>query len=460
MSCDFRALWKQCLEQLSKEIDDKSFNTWLRPINIKSLDNDVLILEVPNMFFYEWVGEHYVGILSKAIRSIYSKDVKLRFVVKKEQSPFNVDQKNKKNNRLQQNIEFINKNFQDADSISGLNDKYVFDNFIEGDCNRLARSAAISIAEKPLNNTFNPLLIYGGVGLGKTHLMQAIGNKIKEQFNDKIVVYLQTTVFINQFINCIRTNCVQDFSKFYSSVDVLLLDDVQFLKDKGKTQEMLFFIFNQLHQLGKQIVLTSDRPPRELSGLQDRLISRFCWGLTVNITMPDVETKIAILKSKAEDANINDFLIEYIAQRVNSNIRELEGIMLTAIAKTSSEHDISVSNIQEVIDNIASNDVEVDRISYFVAEYFKISIDDLLGPSKQKDIAFARKIAMYFAKKYTQCTLKRIGSLLGGRDHSTVIHAINNINELIKKEQNVKNVVDNINKEIIKNFSVKKNYKG
>ena len=456
MQVSLNDLWKQCLEQLSKEIDQKAFNTWLKPINIKSLDNDILTLEVPNMFFYEWVGEHYVGCLSKVIRGIYEKDVKLRFVVKKEQSSLQEDHKNKKNNRLSQNIDFINKNFPDADDISGLNAKYVFENFIEGDCNKLARSAAISIAEKPLNNTFNPLLIYGGVGLGKTHLMQAIGNKIKEQFKDKIVVYLQTTVFIDQFINCIRTNCVQDFSKFYSSVDVLLLDDVQFLKDKGKTQEMLFFIFNQLHQLGKQIVLTSDRPPRELSGLQDRLISRFCWGLTVNITMPDVETKIAILKSKAYDANVNDFLIEYIAQRVNSNIRELEGIMLTAIAKTSSEHDISVANIQEVINKIASNDVEVDRISYFVAEYFRISIDDLLGPSKQKDIAFARKVAMYLAKKYTQCTLKTIGSLLGGRDHSTVIHAINNINELIKKEQDVKNTVDNISKEIAKKFPDKR----
>ncbi len=460
MSDYLNELWGQCLEQLSKDIDKKAFNTWLRPINIKSLDNNTLTLEVPNMFFYEWVGEHYVGILSKVIREICEKDVKLRFVIKKEPTHVKDNHENINNNRLQQNIDFINKNFLDSDNISGLNAKYVFDTFIEGDCNRLARSAAISIAEKPLNNTFNPLLIYGGVGLGKTHLMQAIGNKIKEQFKDKIVIYLQTTVFIDQFINCIRTNCVQAFSKFYSSVDVLLLDDVQFLKDKGKTQEMLFFVFNQLHQLGKQIVLTSDRPPRELSGLQDRLISRFCGGLTVNITMPDVETKIAILKSKVCDTDINDFLIEYIAQRVNSNIRELEGIMLTAITKTSSEHDISVANIQEVINKIASNDVEVDRISYFVAEYFKISIDDLLGPSKQKDIAFARKIAMYFAKKYTQCTLKTIGSLLGGRDHSTVIHAINNITELIKKEQDVKNTVDNINKEIIKKFSDKRNHKG
>lgn len=451
MSIDFNKLWEECIYDISKEMNENTLRTWINPIKFIAFNNDVLELQVPNEFFYEWISEHYSLLLDSVVKKYFDKKTTIKYTIPENVKKPKDFKKNVGIEKISQNINFIKKNFIDTQNISGLNSKYTFENFIEGDCNQLARSSALSVALQPQNNTFNPLMIYGGVGLGKTHLLHAIGNKVKKKYPEKIVVYIQATVFVNQFINSIRTNNVQEFSKFYSSVDILLLDDVQFLKDKDKTQEILFFIFNQLHQIGKQIVLTSDRPTSELVGLQDRLISRFKWGLTVNITMPDLETKMAILKSKiTNDVEINDTLIEYIAQRVNSNIRELEGIMITAIAKTSSEHALDINAIQGIINNISSNDIEVDRISYFVAEYFKISIDDILGQSRQKNIALARKLAMYFAKKYTKCSLKAIGNLIGGRDHSTVIHAINNIENLVKKEKELKHTVENINKEILK----------
>ena len=472
MSIDFNKLWEECIYDISKEMNENTLKTWISPIKVIAFNNNVLELQVPNEFFYEWISEHYSLLLDSVVKKYFDKKTTIKYTI-----PENVKREKelKKNigiEKISQNINFIKKNFIDTQNISGLNSKYTFENFIEGDCNQLARSSALSVALQPQDNSFNPLMIYGGVGLGKTHLLHAIGNRVKEKYPEKVVIYIQTTVFVNQFINSIRTNSVQEFSKFYSSVDILLLDDVQFLKDKDKTQEILFFIFNQLHQIGKQIVLTSDRPTSELVGLQDRLISRFKWGLTVNITIPDLETKMAILKSKItndkdelsnvinKSIKINDNLIEYIAQRVNSNVRELEGIMITAIAKTSSEHSLDIKTIQGIINNISSNDVEVDRISYFVAEYFKISIDDILGQSRQKDIALARKLAMYFSKKYTKCSLKTIGNLIGRRDHSTVIHAINNIETLVKTEKEIKHTVENINKEILKNLrNVKQNKK-
>ena len=453
---DCFVVWDDCLEKIREKVGESSFKTWFSPIRPKGFGDDSIILEVPNNFFHEWINEHFLSLVKDIVLKVCNK-TNVEFVViergekKKRGKVLNIG-----NNKFLKNSSFVKNNFQDEDNISGLNPKYNFGNFIEGDCNQLAKSSAESVGMNPLNNPFNPLMIYGDVGLGKTHLLHAIGNKIIENDMSKRVVCIQSTVFVDQFINSIRSNNSQEFSSFYSHVDALLLDDVQFLKDKEKTQEILFYVFNQLHQLGKEIVLTSDRPPTELVGLQDRLVSRFKWGLTVNLTVPDLETKIAILKSKASNnVNISDSVIEYIAQRVNSNVRELEGVMITAVAKTSSEHNLDIETLQNIINNISSNDIEIDRISYCVSDYFKISIDDIFGQSRQKDIATARKVAMYFAKKYTKCSLKTIGSLIGGRDHSTVVHAVNNIETLVKTEKGMKKLIDNINKEVKKRLQMK-----
>lgn len=450
-------IWSKCKDILKNEINEDEFNTWLSPIVPISFENNILCLEVPNNFFYEWVSVHYSQYIIVALKKIYEKNIDIKYNVKKDNSIFKLTDRNNvdtfKKNSL---TNFIKNNFPDSDNISGLNDKYLFENFIEGGSNSLAKSSAEAIAQRPLDNPFNPLMIYSDVGLGKTHLLHAIGNRIKKNFPDKKIILIPSTVFVDQFINSIKNNMSQEFSKFYTSIDVLLLDDVQFLKDKTKTQENLFYIFNQLHQTKKQIVLTSDKPPGKLEGLQERLVSRFGWGLTVNIDIPDLETKIAILESKfANEYNIPKNVLEYIAQRVNSNIRELEGVMLTTIANISSKHNIDISSIQKIINNISSNDAIVDRISNAVSSYYRISIEDIIGKSRQKDIALARQIAMYFAKKYTQCSLKTIGSLIGGRDHSTVVHAINNVEYLIKTQKNIKRVIDSLSNEIEKISNIK-----
>lgn len=445
----FEELWDKCSLELQKCFDDDTFKTWIKPIVPKDLKDNRLSLEVPNNFFYEWVSDHYSDIITNALNKVSGNNIKLVYCVRK----IDIEQKRNSisaNRRIINNhLSFIKKNFADIDDISGLNPKYTFDNFIEGACNQLAKSTAESIAKIPINNPFSPLMIHSDVGLGKTHLLHAIGNKIKNDFKDKIVVFIPTTVFIEQFINSIRSNDPQEFSRFYRDVDVLLLDDVQFLKDKIKTQENLYFIFNQFYQMGKPIVLTSDKPPNKLEGLQTRLVSRFKWGVTADINTPDLETKIAILESKfANKYNIPKPVLEYIAQRVNSNIREMEGIMITAIANISSYHDIDIAFIKKIINKIASNDLVVDKIIDTVSAYFMISIEDMLGKNRHKDISLARQIAMYIAKKCTECPLKTIGSLFGGRDHSTVIHAINTIELLSRNDKKIKNTINILNKEI------------
>ena len=450
-------LWEKCINKLREKLSDEEFNTWLVPIIPIDFENNVLFLEVPTTFFYEWVSVHYSNCIIRAVNEIFGIDIVIKYTVKKENNVFNLLNTRRSKKSDDSFAGFINSNFADVSNITGLNDNYTFENFVKGGSNELARAYAESVAEKPLNNPFNPLMIYSEVGLGKTHLLHAIGNRIKKKFPDKKIIFIPSTVFVDQFINSIKNNMSQDFSRFYTSIDVLLLDDVQFLKDKIKTQENLFYIFNQLHQAKKQIVLTSDKPPDALEGLQERLVSRFKWGLMANIGVPDLETRIAILNKKfASDYNIPENVLEYIAQRVNSNIRELEGVMLTTIANMSVKHNIDIVSIYKIINNISSNDAVVDRISNAVSSYYRISIEDILGKSKKKNIALARQIAMYFAKKYTQCSLKTIGSLIGGRDHSTVVYAINNIENLIKTHKDIKRVINCLKDEIERISDIKK----
>lgn len=450
-------LWEECMNKLREKLSDEEFNTWLVPIIPIDFENNVLFLEVPTTFFYEWVSVHYSNCIIRAVNEIFGIDIVIKYTVKKENNVFNLLNTRRSKKSDDSFAGFINSNFADVSNITGLNDNYTFENFVKGGSNELARAYAESVAEKPLNNPFNPLMIYSEVGLGKTHLLHAIGNRIKKKFPDKKIIFIPSTVFVDQFINSIKNNMSQDFSRFYTSIDVLLLDDVQFLKDKIKTQENLFYIFNQLHQAKKQIVLTSDKPPDALEGLQERLVSRFKWGLMANIGVPDLETRIAILNKKfASDYNIPENVLEYIAQRVNSNIRELEGVMLTTIANMSVKHNIDIVSIYKIINNISSNDAVVDRISNAVSSYYRISIEDILGKSKKKNIALARQIAMYFAKKYTQCSLKTIGSLIGGRDHSTVVYAINNIENLMKTHKDIKRVINCLKDEIERISDIKK----
>jgi len=318
----------------------------------------------------------------------------------------------------------------------------------------LARSAGYAVAQRPGVTSFNPLMLYGGVGLGKTHLVQAIGNEISNGAEKKVVLYVSSEKFANQFFDAIKNNNIQEFSNFYLKVDVLIIDDVQFFGGKEKTQEIFFHIFNHLHQSGSQIIMTSDRPPKDLDGLMERLVSRFKWGLTADLQQPDYETRIAIInrKMQSDGISIPDNVVEYLAYSVDTNIRELEGVIISLIANASlvkKEIDLELAKqtLKSIVHDIDS-EVGIDYIQKTVSEFFKVSIDQLKDKTRKKEIVMARQLAMYFSKEYTNLSLKSIGYHFGGRDHSTVIHAVQTVNDLYDTDNTFKKSVDELRKKL------------
>jgi chromosomal replication initiator protein len=458
-------IWNSCLNVIQQHIPEESFNMWFEPIRPLKIYGKVLTIQVPSQFFYEWLEDNYVNLLRKALDYAIGRDGMLEYSII-------VDTGNEKHQPLTMNVstpksvsQTRRDNFapdprmgsaqrpKDQDSLSldtYLNPNYSFDNFIEGDCNRLARSAGFAVAQRPGLTSFNPLMMYGGVGLGKTHLVQAIGNYIQNHFDNKIVLYVSSEKFTNQFINSIKNNTLQDFTDFYMKVDVLAIDDVQFLSGKEKTQDTFFHIFNHLHQLGKQIIMTSDRPPRELQGLQDRLLSRFKWGLTADLQTPDFETRIAIIQKKiqSEGIAIDYDVIEYIAHSVNSNVRELEGVIVSLMAQASlTRREIDVELAKNTLKNIVMNEdkeVTIDTIQGIIADFFHVSIADLKSKSRKKEVVYPRQLAMFLAKEYTDLPLKSIGYHFGGRDHSTVIHSIQSINLLMDEAPDVEETLQKL----------------
>jgi chromosomal replication initiator protein len=426
-----------------------------------------LTLEVPSQFFYEWLEENYVSIFRKAIDLVIGKNGMLEYSVvidkgdrKNPPITFNLPTNNSNqnsqntfNDKYSNNQPTLSKNpfqFKDLDSLeldSYLIPKYTFDKFIEGDCNRLGRAAGMAVSNKPGLTSFNPLMIYGGVGLGKTHLIQAIGNQIKDQFPEKFVLYVSTEKFTNQFVNAIRNNSIETFTNFYLQVDVLIIDDVQFLSGKEKTQETFFNIFNHLHQSGKQIILSSDRAPRDLAGMEDRLLSRFKWGLTADLQQPDFETRIAIIQKKLQDdgIQINIDVLEYLANSIQTNVRELEGVIISLMAQASltrKEIDIELAKTTlKSIVNDQEKELSVDNILDVVTLHFDVDLQTLQGKCRKKENVFPRQVAMYMLKELTNLPLKSIGYHFGGRDHSTVIHAVQSISEAIETDKSVEKTV-------------------
>ncbi len=452
---DCKTVWNNCLRIIKESVGEQSFKTWFEPIVQVMLQNDVLTIQVPSQFFYEWLEEHYVQVLRRAIDTELGADGRLEYSLmmekESEQSKSFVNQVQGKPNGNAKNVNYnapqtVKSPFElkglDKFSFSSqLNVNYTFDTFIEGDCNRLARSAGYAVANKPGVTSFNPLMIYGGVGLGKTHLVQAIGNRIKQNSPDKFVLYVSSEKFTNQFLDAIKNNNTQEFANFYLQVDVLVIDDVQFLSGKEKTQEIFFHIFNHLHQSGKQIIMTSDCPPKDLKGLQERLLSRFKWGLTADLQQPDFETRIAIIRKKmqSEGVEISDSVVEYLAYSIDTNVRELEGVLISLIAQSSltqKEIDLELAKqtLQSIVQNIES-EVGIDYIQKFVAEFFNVTVDSLKAKTRKREIVIARQVAMYFAKEYTNLSLKSIGFHFGNRDHSTVIHALTSVNDLMDTDR-------------------------
>ena len=456
--------WSNCLLMIKEQIPEQSFNTWFMPIVPVKLEDAVLTIQVPSQFFYEWLEENYVHILQQAIQKVIGQNGKLEYSVVMDNGsasnqPYTVNVGGNKSgfnkSRVNGYDKYKNPQFmQELATDSNLNPNYQFDNYIEGDCNRLARSAGFAVANKPGITSFNPFMVYGGVGLGKTHLIQAIGNEIKRNHPEKYVFYVASEKFTNQFIDALKSNSLQEFIAYYRNVDVLMLDDVQFLKDKEKTQEIFFHIFNHLHQSGKQIIMTSDRPPKDLSGLQERLVSRFKWGLTADIQQPDFEMRIAIIRKKlqADGILISDSVIEYLAYSVNTNIRELEGVIISMIAHASLTNvEVDLELAKTILKNIVSHidsEVGVDYIQKTVGEYFNISIDDMKAKTRKKEVVIARQVAMHFAKDYTNHSLKSIGYHFGGRDHSTVIYALQSVSDMIDTNSKFKYSIEELKKKI------------
>ena len=335
-----------------------------------------------------------------------------------------------------------------------LNPSYTFENFIEGDCNRLARSAGLAVASKPGGTAFNPLVIFGDVGLGKTHLAQAIGNEALVGDPGKTVLYVSSEKFTNQIIESIRNNAVNDFVNFYQLVDVLIVDDIQFLANKVKTQEIFFHIFNQLHQNGKQLVLTSDRPPKDLDGMEERLISRFKWGLSADLQAPDLETRMAILETKMnqEGLDLPHDVTEFICYNIKNNIRELEGVLISLVAQSMlNRREIDIELAKEVIKNFVkqmSKEITVEFIQKLVAEHFDLPVDKLKGQTRKRSIVIARQLSMYLAKNLTNKSLKAIGENFGGRDHSTVIYSCKAVQDLLDTDMIFKDTVSDLEKKI------------
>ena len=471
MEVNCTTVWNDCLEIISQSVDEQNFNTWFKPIIPVRVEHDVLTIQVPSQFFYEWLEEHYVPVLKKAIHEVLGESGRLEYSVivdsgNHRNPPLLVNYPNgagmkrsnaqvhNGNGNIEDYSPFSFKALNPQSVNSRLNPNYTFENFVEGDCNRLARSAGIAVSKKPGVTSFNPLMLYGGVGVGKTHLVQAIGNEIKKNLPAKIVLYVDQNDFTTQFLNALQNHKMQEFQNFYLQVDLLILDDVQFLAGREKTQEIFFHIFNQLHQSGKQIIMTSDCPPRDLKGFQERLLSRFKWGLTADLQEPDFETKLAIIHNKMESDGIEipTEVAEYLAYSVDTNLRDMEGVLNSLIFHaTLLKKEIDLELAKEVLRNIVKeiqSDVSVDFIQKMVAEYFKVDIDSLKAKVKKREIVIPRQLAMYFCKRYTQLTLALIGENFGGRDHSTVIHALESVEDMIKTDPNFKNSVDELSKKL------------
>lgn len=459
MNKSSKEVWSKCLGVIRLQVEEQSFKTWFEPIVPSQLNGSTLVVQVPSIFFYEYLEGKYVGLLRKAIMSVLGSQGKLEYSIvvdkgNKEHKPkmmvLPTQQTQPEGTASPSAATTVAKNIFK----SQLNPNYQFENLIEGDCNRLARSAGLAVANKPGYTSFNPLLFYGGVGLGKTHLAHAIGNKIQKNFPEKKIFYITSERFVNQFMDATQSNGLQDFGNFYLDLDVLILDDVQFFANKGKTQEMFFHIFNHLHQSGKQIILTTDRPPKDLVGFQDRLHSRFKWGLSADLQQPDFETKTAIIRNKmsVEGVKLPDNVVEYLAYSVDTNVRDLEGVLISLIAQsTLNKKEIDLHLTKEILKNLVhpiETEVNIDFIQKSVADYFELSLEQLVDKSRKKEIVIARQLGMYFAKEYTNLSLQTIGQYFGKRDHSTVIHAINCVNDLIETDRKFKKSYQDLQKKL------------
>jgi len=471
MSVTANSVWKNCLVFIQDNIQPQAFKTWFEPIKPVKLSENALSIQVPSKFFYEWLEEHYVKLLKVALTKELGETAKLVYIIRMENTYGNKEpftEKIPSSNRgamaaQEMDVPIKSKNpelrnpfvipgIRNIKIESQLNPNYNFDNFLEGDSNRLARSAGMAVANKPGGTSFNPLLVFGGVGLGKTHLAHAIGVEIKDKYPERTVLYISAEKFTQQYIESVKKNTRNDFIHFYQLIDVLIIDDVQFLSGKSGTQDVFFHIFNHLHQNGKQVILTSDKAPVDMQDIEQRLLSRFKWGLSAELQSPDYETRISILKNKLyrDGVEIPEDIIEYVAKHIKTNIRELEGAIISLIAQsTLNKREVTIELAQQVVEKFVKNtkrEVSIDYIQKVVSDYFEMDVATLQSKTRKRHIVQARQLAMFFAKKFTKASLASIGSQIGKRDHATVLHACKTVDNLAETDKQFRKYIDDLTK--------------
>jgi chromosomal replication initiator protein len=475
---DHKSVWERCLRNIKKNVNAQSFRTWFEPIKPIHLEGTVLTIQVPNNFFYEWLEEHYVNLLRSVIREELGDQGGLLYNILSETDVTGKSKQVSNSNsepsgKPKSSREFYPGTFQ-TDKIDNpfvipgirkvhvdpqLNPKYRFDNFIEGDCNKLGRSAGQAVSDNPGTGMFNPLFLFGPVGLGKTHLMHAIGNAVIEKFPEKNVLYVTSEQFTSQIIQAIKNNGVDDFVNFYHNIDVLIVDDIQFLASRTKTQEIFYNIFNPMLGQGKQIILSSDVAPKDMEGIQERLISRFKWGLTADLQVPDFETRMAIMQEKMEKngMDVPKEVIEYLCFNLKTHVRELEGAVVSLMAQSSlSKRNIDMDLAKEVLKTLIkqpSREIDTSAIIKIVGDQMNVSVEAIKGTSRKRNVVMSRQIAMYLSKELTKSSLSNIGELFSGRDHSTVIYSCKTVKDLMDTDNSFKIQVQDLERAVKLTFT-------
>ncbi|HBW12378.1 chromosomal replication initiator protein DnaA [Proteiniclasticum sp.] len=446
MNTQLAETWEKVLKILKVEImSEVSYNTWILGLKPIGMRNGVFMISVPNELTLDIINQRYMLLFKESIKHVLNQDVEVQCVVGEPESDDSKTEEEVQKDAI--------KPAQEA--FGSLNSKYTFDSFVIGNSNRFAHAASVAVAESPAN-AYNPLFLYGGVGLGKTHLMHAIGHHIQANNPKAKVVYVSSEKFTNELINSIRYDKNLDFRNKYRNVDVLLVDDIQFIAGKESTQEEFFHTFNELYEARKQIIISSDRPPNEIPTLEDRLRTRFAWGLQADIQAPDFETRIAILKKKAEIEKyvVSSDVMVYIATKIKSNIRELEGALTRVMAYSSLTNnknitvDLAAEALKDIISSTQTRSITIDLIQDVVANYYNLSVQELKSQRRTRNVAYPRQIAMYLSRKLTDMSLPKIGDEFGGRDHTTVIHAYEKISAALKSDDSLASAIRIITKKV------------
>ncbi|MBM7557763.1 chromosomal replication initiator protein DnaA [Halanaerobacter jeridensis] len=444
-------IWEKTLEEIESQLSTPSFETWFQPTEILGIQKNTALIEVPNEFAKDWLETRYSKLIKESLLEVTDNSYEIKFIIPEMEDEINLEEEAPPEEITEEEETTVNEVQAD------LNSEYTFDTFVIGSSNQFAHAASLAVAEAPAK-AYNPLFIYGDVGLGKTHLMHAIGNYVLNHKSDLQIMYLTSEKFTNSLINAIKDDRTMEFRNEYRNIDILLIDDIQFLAGKERTQEEFFHTFNALHEANKQIIISSDRPPKEIPTLEERLRSRFEWGLITDIQKPDLETRIAILKKKAtlEDIKLPNDVIVYIANQFKTNIRELEGALIRVVAYSSlSNEKITVDLAKKALQNMinesegkTTREITVSLIQQIVADYYEITIDKMKSKKRTRAIAFPRQIAMYLSRELTDLSLPQIGKRFGGRDHSTVIHAYDKIKNKINDEEKFKETIETLTNKV------------